>query len=72
MMSEMNRMREVGPGGYDPGHQDRERTHANAWPPNADVVARGDDSRVFARYVCFWRGRRVLNISTLVEKVRTF
>jgi hypothetical protein len=45
VMSEVNCIREVEPGGYDPGHQDRERTHANAWPPNADV-ARGDDSRM--------------------------
>jgi hypothetical protein len=29
-MGEINRKREVGLGGYDPGHEDGERTHANA------------------------------------------
>ena len=43
VMSEMNRMREVGRGGYDPGYEDRERTQASAWVPNADVFARGRD-----------------------------
>src|SRR5215210_9415693 len=43
VMSEMNRMREVGRGSYDPGHEDRERTQASAWVPNADVFARGKD-----------------------------
>jgi HSP20 family protein len=43
VMSEMNRMREVGRGGYDPGYEDRERTQASAWVPNADVFARGKD-----------------------------
>jgi hypothetical protein len=70
VMSEMNRMREVGFGGYDLDHVDRERIHANAWIPNADVFARGDDSRVFARSVRSGTGRRVLNISTERKKVR--
>ena len=43
VMSEMNRMREVGRGSYDPGYEDRERTQASAWVPSADVFARGDD-----------------------------
>ena len=43
VMSEMNRMREVGRGGYEPGYDDRERTQASAWVPNADVFARGED-----------------------------
>jgi len=43
VMSEMNRMREVGRSGYDPGYEDRERTQASAWVPNADVFARGED-----------------------------
>jgi HSP20 family protein len=43
VMSEMNRMREVDRGGYDPGYEDRERTQASAWVPNADVFARGKD-----------------------------
>jgi HSP20 family protein len=43
VISEMNRMREVGRGGYEPGHEDRERTQASAWVPNADVFARGED-----------------------------
>ena len=43
VMSEMNRMREVGRGGYDPGYEDRERTQASAWVPNADVFARDKD-----------------------------
>lgn len=43
VMSEMNRMREIGRGGYDPGYEDRERTQASAWVPNADVFARGED-----------------------------
>ena len=43
VMSEMNRMREVGRGSYEPGYEDRERTQASAWVPNADVFARGKD-----------------------------
>ena len=43
VMSEMNRMREVGRGGYEPDYEDRERTQASAWVPNADVFARGED-----------------------------
>ena len=41
VMSEMNRMREVGRGDREPGYQ--ERTQASAWVPNADVFARGED-----------------------------
>ena len=43
MASEMNRMRHVGAYGVEPGRENQERTHANAWVPNADVFARGDD-----------------------------
>jgi hypothetical protein len=43
VMSEMNRMGEVGRGIYEPGYEDRERTQASAWLPNADVFARGED-----------------------------
>ena len=41
--SEMNRMRELGSHGYETTHEGRERTHASAWVPNADVFARGED-----------------------------
>ena len=43
VMSEMNRVREVGRSGYDPGYEERERTQASAWVPSADVFARGLD-----------------------------
>ncbi len=43
MASEMNRMRNVGAYGQETGGEDRERTHANAWVPPADVFARGQD-----------------------------
>jgi HSP20 family protein len=43
VMSEMNRMRELGRSGYETGHEDRERTQASAWVPNADVFAMGED-----------------------------
>jgi HSP20 family protein len=43
MASEMNRMRYLGAYGQESGQQDRERTHANAWVPTADVFARGRD-----------------------------
>ena len=43
MASEMNRMRNIGSYGYDPSYEDRERSHANAWVPTADVFARGRD-----------------------------
>jgi HSP20 family protein len=44
-ISEWNRMREVGSGriGPDTGHEDRRRTHATAWIPSTDVLARGRD-----------------------------
>lgn len=43
VMSEMNRMRELGRSGYESGYEERERTQASAWVPTADVFARGDD-----------------------------
>lgn len=41
--SEMNRMRQLGRYGYDPGGEERERTHATAWVPTADIFARRGD-----------------------------
>jgi HSP20 family protein len=43
MASEWNRMRQLGIYGYEPGWEDRERTHANAWVPSADVYAKDED-----------------------------
>ena len=43
MASEMNRMRSIGAYGQEGGGEERERTHANAWVPTADVFARGRD-----------------------------
>jgi HSP20 family protein len=43
VMSEMNRIREVGRGNYEPANEDRERTQASAWIPTADVFARDED-----------------------------
>ncbi len=43
MASEMNRMRNIGAYGQEPSQEGQERTHANAWVPNADVFARGQD-----------------------------
>jgi HSP20 family protein len=44
-ISEWNRMRELGSGriGPETGHEDRRRTHATAWVPSTDVLARGRD-----------------------------
>ena len=41
MSSEMNRMRQLGRYGYEAGQE--ERTHATAWVPIADILARGTD-----------------------------
>jgi HSP20 family protein len=43
MAHEMNRMRQLGMYGYEGGWENRERTHANAWVPSADVFAKGED-----------------------------
>lgn len=43
MASEMNRMRHIGSYGQETGQEGRERTHATAWVPTADVFARGRD-----------------------------
>jgi HSP20 family protein len=43
VMSEMNRIREVGRGGYEPAYEDRERSQSSAWILTADVFARDDD-----------------------------
>ncbi len=39
--SEMNRMRQLGRYGHEAGQE--ERTHATAWVPTADILARGRD-----------------------------
>jgi HSP20 family protein len=41
--SELNRLRRIGTHGAEPGHEDRQRTHASAWVPATDICARGDD-----------------------------
>lgn len=43
VMSEMNRMRELGRTGYETGQEDSQRTHATAWVPTVDIFARGKD-----------------------------
>ena len=43
VMSEMNRMRELGRTGYETGQEDQRRTHATAWVPSTDIFARGRD-----------------------------
>jgi HSP20 family protein len=43
MASELNRIRQLGIYGYEPGWEDRERNHANAWVPDADVYAKDED-----------------------------
>ncbi|GAB3993234.1 Hsp20/alpha crystallin family protein [Nocardioides marmoraquaticus] len=42
--SELGRMRSLGMhGAPDRGHEAAERTHASAWVPTTDILARGDD-----------------------------
>jgi HSP20 family protein len=41
LFSELVRMREVGTHGRASGPEDRERTHASAWVPAADIFAQG-------------------------------
>ena len=41
--SELNRMRQVGLHGREPGHESVQRTHASAWVPTADIYAREND-----------------------------
>ena len=43
LFSELTRMRELGVRGPDQVREDRQRTHANAWLPPADIVAQGAD-----------------------------
>ncbi len=43
MMSEMERMRHLGRTGSRSTHETGARTHATAWCPTADIVARGKD-----------------------------
>jgi HSP20 family protein len=43
LFSELNRMRDVGTHGREHKHEDKERTHANAWVPTTDIVVQGDD-----------------------------
>jgi HSP20 family protein len=41
--SELNRLRHTGVHGRDLGPEERQRTHASAWVPAADIYARGSD-----------------------------
>ncbi|MFL6134334.1 MAG: Hsp20/alpha crystallin family protein [Nocardioidaceae bacterium] len=41
--SELNRLRRTGTHGPEPGHEERQRTHASAWVPATDICVRGDD-----------------------------
>ena len=41
--SELSRMRHIGSHGYEPGHEGRQRTHANAWVPSTDIFVHGAD-----------------------------
>src|SRR5919107_824779 len=57
MTSEMNRMRQLGMYGYETGQEERERTHATAWVPTADVFRRSttlpsgiDENRISADF----------------------
>ncbi len=43
VMSEMERMRNLGTSGFESGQQTDKRTHGTAWVPTVDVVARGQD-----------------------------
>lgn len=43
VMSEMNRIREVGRTGHETGQENRQRTHATAWVPSTDIFAKGAD-----------------------------
>lgn len=43
MISEMQRIREVGRTGLETGPEDRQRTHATAWAPAANIFARDRD-----------------------------
>lgn len=43
MMSEMERIRNVGRRGFDTEQESTSRTHATAWVPTTDIVARGHD-----------------------------
>lgn len=41
--SELSRMRELGTHGGSHSHEDKQRTHASAWVPATDIVARDQD-----------------------------
>ena len=41
--NELSRMREIGVHGRESRHEERERTHASAWVPATDILARGPD-----------------------------
>jgi HSP20 family protein len=41
--SELKRMRQLGTHGYEPAHEDRDRTHATAWVPATDIFSRNGD-----------------------------
>ena len=42
LFTELSRMREIGTHGREPGHEDKQRTHASAWVPTTDIFAQGD------------------------------
>ena len=41
--SELNRLRQRGVYGSEPGQEERQRTHASAWVPATDIFVRGED-----------------------------
>ena len=44
LFSELARVRSIGiHGGGEPGHEPAERTHASAWVPATDILAKGED-----------------------------
>lgn len=43
MMSEMERIRNLGRSGPESGQETEPRTHATAWVPTTDILARGKD-----------------------------
>jgi len=48
VMSEMDRMRNLGKGGSESAQETEARTHATAWWPTSDIVARGNDMVISA------------------------
>lgn len=48
VMSEMERMRNLGRTGSESGQQSADRTHGTAWVPTTDVIAHGNDLVILA------------------------